>query len=129
MSVEAIGWALGQAIERSSAKFVLVAMANCAGPDMTCWPSISYLCDATCQDRKTVMENIKRLKESGHLTDTGERKGSTGSVVVYRMSSPENGTAKQSQKRVSLQAEAVPKTDTSSTVFPQKQYRKRDTEP
>ena len=39
MSNEAITWAIRQPVGRSSAKFVLVAMANLAGPDMKCWPS------------------------------------------------------------------------------------------
>lgn len=91
MSNEAITWALGQKVDRSSAKFVLVAMANLANGDMTCFPSIQYLSDATCQDRKTVAENLKRLRESGHIVDTGARKGSTGQVPVYRLNDTENG--------------------------------------
>ena len=99
MTIEAITWALAQQVERSSAKFVLVAMANCANHDMTCWPSTAYLSAATCQDRKTVLENIKRLKEAGFISDLGERKGQTGQIVVYKLDSPENGTVKESRKR------------------------------
>jgi hypothetical protein len=115
MSNEAITWALGVKVDRSSAKFVLVAMANLANSDMTCFPSIPYLSDATCQDRKTVIENIKRLKDSGHISDTGARKGATGQVIVYQLNSTENGTIKPIQ--------TVPKTDDNSTVFPIEQSR------
>lgn len=94
MSNEAITWALAQKVERSSAKFVLVAMANCAGADMICWPSIPYLVEATCQDRKTVMENMRRLRESGFITPTGEHKGRTGQVPVYALNGTGNGSVK-----------------------------------
>lgn len=126
MSVEAITWALNLKVERSTAKFVLVAMANCANNDMTCWPSVQYLSDATCQDRKTVLENIKRLKEAGYITDTTIRKGRTGQVIVYQLKNPENGTVKEikeTQKRNSTENGTVPKTDTNSTVFPEEQSR------
>jgi len=85
MSVEAITWALNLRLDRSSTKFVLVAMANCANSDMTCYPSVAYLADATSQNQKTVGENIRRLKEMGLIQDTGKRKGSTKQVVVYHL--------------------------------------------
>lgn len=127
-------------MSKSSAKFVLVAMANLAGDGMTCWPSMQYLSNATCQDRKTVLEGIKRLREAGFIADTGDRKGATKSVVVYRLSNPNNGTAtayesaeekdesdteigtaKQSQIRSSTENGAVPNFPASSPVFPCKQ--------
>lgn len=121
MSNEAINWAFQQPVPKSSTKFVLVAMANLAGADMTCWPSMQYLINATGQDRKTVLEGMKRLRDGGFLADTGDRKGQTRSVVVYRLSSPENGIAKQSQERSGSEIEAVPFFPVSSPVFPSKQ--------
>ena len=129
MSNEAINWAFQQPVPKSSTKFVLVAMANLAGTDMTCWPSMQYLINATGQDRKTVLEGMKRLRDAGFLADTGDRKGQTRSVVVYRLSSPENGIAKQSQKRSGSENGAVPFFPASSPKFPWKQSQKRDTEP
>lgn len=123
MSVEAITWALNLKVERSSAKFVLVAMANCANNDMTCWPSVQYLSDATCQDRKTVLENIKRLKDAGLIMDTQLRKGHTGQVIVYQLKNTENGSVKESQKRDSTENGTVPKTNGNSPVFPVEQSR------
>lgn len=111
MSVEVITWALKQPVGRSSAKFVLVAMANLADADGLCWPSMAYLEQATDQDRKTVLENIKRLREMGWIRATDARKGVTKSVVVYQLCSSENGTASPLKK----EAEAVPKTDRSRT--------------
>lgn len=129
MSVEAISWAFGQKVGRSSAKSVLVAMANCADPDMVCWPSMKYLEDATDQDRKTVIENIRRLKELGLIEATGARKGRTGQVVVYVLKQPENGTVQQARNRNGSENGTVPFFPSKGPVFPAKQARKRDTEP
>ena len=127
MSVEAIAWALKQPVKHSSQKFVLVALANCAnGHSFECWPSVAYLCEATAQNRKTVISNISRLIEDGYIQDTGERKGRTGGIKTYHLNtevrtkkeapnSTKNGTAKQSHKRNSTENGTVPKTDGSST--------------
>lgn len=97
MSFDAIRWALAQAGLKSSAKFVLVAMADCVnsedGPEMLCWPSYRHLTERTGQDLKTVESGMKRLRESGLIEDTGERQGRTGSVVVYRLRDTKNGVA------------------------------------
>ena len=129
MSIEAVAWALSQPVEHSSAKFVLVVLANHADSDGICWPSIQSISDSTAQDRKTVIANLKRLVEMGWITDTGMRKGTTNQVPVYRLNSTKNGTVEQSQKREPYKAETVPFFPMNSTVFPWKQSQKRDTEP
>ena len=113
MSVEAINWAFAQPVERSSEKFVLVVMANRCNDQWLCWPSISSIVEDTSQNRKTVQENLARLKNSGLICANGMRKGATGSVVVYALSRPENGLSKQAQKRTEEDVEAGPKTDIS----------------
>lgn len=91
MSFDAISWAMAQQI-KSSAKFVLVAMADRVnGSAMVCWPSYADLTHRTCQDVKTVQAGLKRLREAGLIEDTGERRGSTGQVIVYRLTTPKNG--------------------------------------
>lgn len=92
MSNAAIKWALAQSVSKSAAKFILVVMADLAADeDMKCFPSAKHLTDATCQDVKTVQAGLRRLREEGFITDTGERKGSTGQVIVYRLNTPEFG--------------------------------------
>jgi len=105
------------------------------------FPSSAYLADATGQDRKTVLANLAKLREWGLIVDTGERKGTTGQIVVYRLvcgpdlfteqsqnrDSPENGTLKNSAEIGTV--ERVPKTAAKSTVFGAKESQKRDTEP
>lgn len=142
MSVEAITWALRQPVPVSSAKFVLVVLANCASADTgVAFPSIAYLVESTGQDRKTVAANLKRLIELGLIEDTGERAGRTRQIVIYRLglgSSPLERTPKteplHGQESIpnpgvfqgaENPAESSPKTEQyqkrNSTVFPSKE--------
>lgn len=108
---------------QSSRKFVLVALADAANDFGICYPSIAHIIEKTCLDRKTVIDAIGDLKELGFLKDTGERKGKTKQVPVFKLeltSSPKNGTVKNV---------TVPEMDGKSPVFPSKQSQKRDTEP
>ena len=144
---------MAQPVQKSSAKFVLVAMADCVNSkaqEMLCWPTIETLSNMTSQDRKTVIDNIKRLQEKEFIELTGSRKGVTGSVPVYRLCSTKNGTIDvpinsteigtaiheedapigpqgSTESGTAYEAEAVPKKGQhahgSSTVFPMKQYR------
>lgn len=123
MSVEAITWALAQPVQHSSAKFVLVVMANRADGDMVCWPSMTDICSQTSQDRKTVLENMRRLREAGFIEDTGLRKGSTNQVIVYRLNTPKFGTVEDARKRNSTENGTVPVFPANSTVFPAKEAR------
>ncbi len=116
MSVEAITWALKQPVPHSTAKFVLVVLANCArSEDGLAYPSVAYLCDATGQDRKTVIANLARLIGWGLVDDSGERAGRTRQVVVYHLNlGPDL-------------LESIPKTEPfqkrNSSVSPTKQSR------
>lgn len=101
MSYEAIRWAMSQAVDKSSAKFVLVAMADCVNleaGEMLCWPSHKHLAEITGQDAKTVEAGLRRLREAGFITDTRQRKGTTGQVIVYRLNTPENGAVETGGK-------------------------------
>ena len=95
MSFDAIAWAMDQSISRSSAKFLLVALADCVNgsgvENMVCFPSIAHLARRSAQDEKTVQANLQRLREMGFIEDTGERRGATGQVIVYKLKTPKNG--------------------------------------
>lgn len=135
MSVEAITWALKTPVPASSAKFVLVVLANQAsnsppkGDDWLAFPSVAYICEATSQDRKTVIGNLGKLIEWGLIEDSGQRVGATKQVIVYRLMKAADLFEKQSQKRNRSENGTVPKTDDNSTVFTLEQSQKRDTEP
>ena len=93
MSFPAIAWALKQPVGRASAKFLLVAMADCVNADSTemlCFPSIAHLSKVTDMDPKSVKANLLKLRELGFIEDSGERKGQTGRVVTYRLKSPDD---------------------------------------
>lgn len=86
MSVEAITWALKQPVPKSSTKFVLVVLANCASAaNNLAYPSVQYIVEATGQDRKTVISSLRRLADLGLIEDTKERRGKTRQVIVYRL--------------------------------------------
>ncbi len=145
MSYEAVSWAMAQQVGKSSTKFVLVAMAECVNgkdADMLCFPSVQALSSTTEQDRKTVMDNLQRLREMGFIEDTGARRGITGQVPVYRLKSPESGTIKTGQPHpsdspnspeipppnstengTSTKNGTVPVFPPNSTEIPIKQYR------
>jgi biotin operon repressor len=107
MSIKAVDWAFKQSVGNSSAKLVLLALANRSGDECTAWPSQASIAEDTELDRKTIIKSIKTLIEKGLILDTGGRKGSRGNVVVYRLmtdsivpktvhkeeaNSPKNGT-------------------------------------
>jgi hypothetical protein len=94
VSFDAIRWALAQDVGKSSTKFVLVAMAehvNAEAKEWACWPSYRALAAVTLQDTKTVEAAVHRLKELGFIVDTGQRKGETRKVIVYRLNDPKCG--------------------------------------
>lgn len=122
MSNSAIKWALGQPVSKSSAKFVLVVMADLANDDMTCFPSIKHLTEATSQDVKTVQAGLLRLRDEGFIADTGKRCGLTGQVIVYRLNTPEFGGVQPQPKTTEIPVKTtengVVKSDAKTTVFP-----------
>lgn len=85
MSHEASLWAWKAPVKKSSHKFVLVAMAERAGEEALCWPSIKRLELDTCLNRKTVITALEHLEKTGFIRDTGERKGQTRQVKVYQL--------------------------------------------
>jgi hypothetical protein len=117
----------------SSAKFVLAVMADQTTSDLV-FMAVETLAKATSQDRKTVIANIARLIEWGLLEDTGERRGKTGQIPVYRLLMGEGlfdvapFAGKEPKSGTVPKTGPVPKADLNSTVFPSKDSQKRDTD-
>ncbi|BAO88943.1 helix-turn-helix domain-containing protein [Caballeronia cordobensis] len=88
MSVTATFWVRAQRVGKSSPKCVLIALADFANEDFRVWASMDAIEQFIEQDRKTILANIKRLKELGYLEDTGERTGRTGQIIVYQITRP-----------------------------------------
>jgi len=117
MSFVALAWASQQKLDRPSDKLILLAYANCFNEESGfAYPSVQWLCDFSSLNRKTVIQAVARLEESGFLEDTGRRVGSTKQVKVYTVIV---GEIKTVPKRGPLK----------STTFSDKESRFRDTEP
>ncbi|KDD89686.1 hypothetical protein L519_2162 [Bordetella bronchiseptica MBORD678] len=106
MSHQAVSWALKQPVSHSPAKFILVVLAhhvNAAARPWQAFASVTLLAQETGQNRKTVLENLKRLVDFGYLADSGERVGATGRIPVWNLTDTQNGTKtgtiEQSQNR------------------------------
>ena len=84
MSIQAMTWAFNLKL-KSSAKFVLICMCDCANGDGIFWPSLSLLQEKTCLDRKTIISAIDSLEKDGYIIDTGKRRGGTSQIKVYSL--------------------------------------------
>ena len=89
MSVNATRFAwecdLSKTTKRSAKRLVLLALADRANKENTCFPSIARVVKDTGMDRKTVMNTINDLITIGLVLDTGERKGGTNQVRVLKI--------------------------------------------
>jgi hypothetical protein len=109
---------LGSAAE----KLIALAYADRHNEETGCaYPSIAALCEFSSLNRKTVVAAVGRLEAAGLLSDTGDRRGETKQIKVYRLNidSAENGTVPKSE----------PSQIRNSTGKRPKQSQKRDTEP
>lgn len=120
MSIDATSWAWKAPVQSCSQRIVLLALADRAGEDHTAWPSAERLHQDTCLNIKTIPKVLKELTGLGLIMDTGERKGSSRRVVVYRligvvdrMNPPKNGSGQYPQKRDTPEKGIHPKTDVS----------------
>ena len=133
MSNSALNWAFSLEVKPSTAKFVLISLANRANDDGEAYPCINRLCKDTCLNRKTVQRGLKTLKDDGFIVDTGKRIGQTQSVIVYRIpyaeSRPTNGPAKQALNRASYDEAGPNKDQLSRPYLGQKQALNRAIEP
>ena len=66
-------------------KLVLLSMADRADEQHCCYPSTTRLAEDCGVDRKTVFKVLDELIQDGLISDTGERKGRTKQVIVYRL--------------------------------------------
>lgn len=91
MGLHAMKWAFGAQIDRSGAKFVLVALAEHAsdrGPDAwTCFPSIRRLMEWTSQGERTIERHLSWLIAEGWISREvrpGRRRSDSAYVYVLR---------------------------------------------
>jgi hypothetical protein len=129
MSLDATTWAWKKRL-KSTEKLVLLSMADRAGEDHKCYPSIARLAYDTGLNRKTVTSVLKRLRDAGIIGKTGRMVGPNMSVPEYQLNgvqgreddaeftvpknghSPKAGTA-QNRDECHTQNWVDPKTDTT----------------
>lgn len=132
MSWETQSWAAKQRPGSASAKLVLLGLASCADANHCAHPSIQWLCDFSDLNRKTVILALQRLEDGMFplIRETGERRGRTLQVKVYRLAAGDEGARSDPHSDA---RQTVPKAEPSqkrnSSGFTRKQSQKRDTEP
>ncbi|MBP8233111.1 MAG: helix-turn-helix domain-containing protein [Rhizorhabdus sp.] len=123
MSGRATIWASRQHPPRPADKLVLWAMADAARDGLLCFAAVATLVEFTGLDRKTVLSSLHRLKSEQLIVDTGERRGETRQIIVWRLPVPANDG----------EAETEPETEPSQKRNRPKKggkaSQKRDTEP
>lgn len=104
MSIDAMRWAKKVKTGKSSSKAILTWLADMCGADLCAYPSVAALAEATEMDRKTVLAGLQHLQEIGLVVDTGERRGRTKQIPVYKLVGVEESIpdAEQTQNRNSL---------------------------
>ena len=127
MSVNATRFAwkcdLSKTTKRSAKRLVLLALADRANKENTCFPSIARVVKDTGMDRKTVMNTINDLITLGLVSDTGARKGGTNQVrvlkinVVKQESYPQGGQ-ESSNKQGEISKETVVNLPINGVEFP-----------
>lgn len=130
MSWETQSWAAKQRPGSASAKLVLLGLASCADANHCAFPSVQWLCDFSDLNRKTVISAIQRLEDGMFplIEDTGERRGRTGQVKVYRLAAADaSGATADPASETVPKAEQFQKRNSSGSGV--KQSQKRDTEP
>jgi DNA-binding MarR family transcriptional regulator len=65
MSHDATAWAKAQKTGSSSAKFILMVLADFAGTDYSCYPSVKKLAEITELGESTVRQATRKLAEDG----------------------------------------------------------------
>jgi hypothetical protein len=90
MSYPALSWAIRQRLDPIP-RLVLLALADRADKRGLCWPSVAWLADFCGFHRATIMRELKRLQRAQLIEQTGDRKGITNQVRVYRLRLDEDG--------------------------------------
>ena len=127
MSVNATRFAwecdLSKTTKRSAKRLVMLALADRANKENTCFPSISRVVKDTGMDRKTVMNTINDLITLGLVSDTGERKGGTNQVRVLKINVDKQESYPQedqlsSNKQCEISKETVVNLPINGVEFP-----------
>jgi pyocin large subunit-like protein len=117
MCLSATKWAWSQNIESSTAKFLLVRLADrCKKNEFLCYPGISSLAKDICKDRKTVIRGLFFLEEIG-LIKIERGIGKVNKYILVIANQSHFDTANQSHFDTSPILTPVPKRDYTSPIL------------
>lgn len=95
MSFEALGFVTGHVLVKDcklspTQRLTLISLASVADAHgESSFPGLEYLAETTGASERTVQRSLDGLVAEGLIEDSGERRGRTGRVVVWRMFVPE----------------------------------------
>lgn len=90
MSNPALTWAFKKDVKPAGRKFVLVALADFADENHSCFPSVDRLASMTGQSEKSVRDHLNALEEVGLLARHRDRRAD-GTLTGYRYILPVDG--------------------------------------
>ncbi len=132
MSIDATRatWKLSKTKITAIQKLILLSLADRAGENAECWPSLKRIIADTNIDRKTLIENRKILIEKKLIEYTGQFMGKQKQIPVMRLTyvqSREDSDDENYNDLIFTSTENGTRTSTENGTG--NQYRKRDTEP
>lgn len=130
MSIEQLNQAFKADINKSSTKFILVALSDYANEIGEAYPTVQTINAKTSLNRKTIISGLAELVDLGFIQDTGKRVGRTKSIPVWQILTPSKQSQKRNQSKSGTATEAVPILPPSNPENgTAKQSQKRDIEP
>lgn len=110
MSLDATLWAWRIDVSSSSERLVLLSLADRAGEDHKCYPSLQRLIKDTKMNRKTIIKVLDTLEHKKLIRHTGEIRGN--GVKVYQLIGV---VGRETEKSIQAKksAETKPKTSTN----------------
>jgi DNA-binding transcriptional regulator YhcF (GntR family) len=96
MSLDATVWAWNQQV-KSTQKLVLLSLADRAGENHDCWPSIDRLVENTGLNRKTVIKVIKEMVDLGLIHSQKKAFGRSNTYTLIGVSEHTRSSHKVSQ--------------------------------
>jgi hypothetical protein len=122
LSLDALRWALSCDVDSSAERLVLVAYANDSrNGSAVAFPSRDRLQQVTRLDPKTIAAALRKLERAGLIEPTGDHRGRTGRIPVYRLmieKEAKNGGIESRKNGGITATETAPFFLGNDTVFP-----------
>lgn len=93
MSFQAMKWAHEQEFPDSESKLLMLVLANYAGHDNTCWPSIGRLARECVLSIRTVQYKIRQLQKLGFIKVLYRKNERNNTSNLYTLLIPPPGAA------------------------------------